>query len=85
MFIYYKEKFLLIQDYLLKNIFKILINTTIMYFLLIFALDHFSSYLDYLYKFKSVYLLLIVGFVAVFYLISCYFTGILKVKNFKTN
>ena len=49
-----------------------------MYFLLIFALDHFSSYLDYLYKYKSVYLLLIVGFVAVFYLISCYFTGILK-------
>ena len=80
-----RKNFLLIQDYLLKNIFKILINTTIMYFLLIFALDHFSSYLDYLYKYKSVYLLLIVGFVAVFYLISCYFTGILKVKNFKTN
>ena len=51
----------------------------------VFALDFYSDYLDYTYKYKSIYLLLIVGFVAGFYLISCYLVGILKTKNFKTN
>ena len=54
-------------------------------FLLLFALDKYVNYLDYAYKYKSVYLILIVGFVAGVYLISCYLTGVLKVKNFKTN
>ena len=56
-----------------------------MSFLLIFALDYFADYLDYNYKYKSVYLMIIVGFVGSVYLISCYLTGILKTKNFKTN
>ena len=56
-----------------------------MSFILIFRLDHFSDYLDYSYKYKSFYLLLIVGFVACIYLISCYLFGLLKIKNFKTN
>ena len=56
-----------------------------MSFLLILALDHYISYLDYNYKYKSVYLMLIVSFVAGVYLITCYLAGVLKVKNFKTN
>ena len=56
-----------------------------MSFLLILALNYYSDYLDYNYKYKSVYLLIIVGFVGSVYLISCYLTGILKIKNFKTN
>ena len=56
-----------------------------MSFLLIFALDYYVDYLDYNYKYKSVYLLIIVGFVGSVYLVSCYLTGILKTKNFKTN
>ena len=53
--------------------------------ILIFMLDTFVDYLDYAYKYKSLYLLIIVGFVAGIYLISCYLTGLLKAKNFKTN
>ena len=35
-----------------------------MSFLLMFALDYYADYLDYTYKYKAVYLMLIVGFVA---------------------
>ncbi len=79
------KNFLLLKNYLPKNIFKIILNTAFMSFLLIFALDYYVDYLDYNYKYKSVYLLIIVGFVGSVYLVSCYLTGILKTKNFKTN
>ena len=46
-------------------------------------LDHYADYLDYNYKYKSVYLLIIVGFVGSIYLVSCYLTGILKTKILK--
>ena len=79
------KKYLLLKSYLPKNIFKIILSTILMSFLLIFALDYYSDYLDYTYKYKSVYLLIIVGFVASVYLISCYLTGVLKIRNFRTN
>ena len=80
-----EKNFLLIKNYLPRNILKIILSTVFMSFLLIFALDHYADYLDYNYKYKSVYLLIIVGFVGSIYLVSCYLTGILKTKNFKTN
>ena len=80
-----EKNFLLLKNYLPRNILKIILSTVFMSFLLIFALDHFADYLDYNYKYKSVYLLIIVGFVGSIYLVSCYLTGILKTKNFKTN
>ena len=80
-----KKNFLLLKNYLPKNILKIILSTILMSFLLVFALDYYADYLDYTYKYKSVYLIIIVGFVASVYLISCYLTGILKIKNFKTN
>ena len=79
------KNFLLLKDYLPRNILKIIFSTAFMSFLLIFALDYFADYLKYDYKYKSIYLLIIVGFVGSVYLISCYLTGILKTKNFKTN
>ncbi len=79
------KNFLLLKNYLPKNILKIILSTILMSFLLIFALDYYADYLHYTYKYKSVYLLIIVGFVASVYLISCYLTGVLKTKNFKTN
>ena len=79
------NNFLLLKNYLPKNILKIILSTVFMSFLLILALDYYADYLEYNYKYKSVYLLLIVGFVGSVYLISCYLTGILKTKNFKTN
>jgi len=80
-----ENNFLLLKDYLPKNILKIVLSTFLMSFILIFALDYYSDYLDYKYKYKAVYLMIIVSFVASFYLISCYLTGLLKTKNFKTN
>ena len=79
------KNFLLLRNYLPKNILKIILSTAFMSFLLMFGLDYYADYLDYNYKYKSVYLLIIVGFVGSVYLISCYLTGILKTKNFKTN
>jgi putative peptidoglycan lipid II flippase len=78
------KNFLLLKNYLFSSIIKIILSTILMSSLLIFALDHYVNYLDYAYKYKSVYLLLIVSFVTSIYLISCYLTGLLKNKNFKT-
>ena len=52
---------------------------------LIFALKGIPGYLDYDYSYKSVYLLVIVGFAGIVYLLSCYLLGLLKIKNYKTN
>jgi len=80
-----KRNFLLLQKKLFKDIFKIIISSTIMVFALLFALKNYSSYLDYSYTYKSIYLLIIVGFVGIIYLLSCYLLGLLKIKNYKTN
>ncbi len=84
MIILNKKKSLLLQNYLIRNVIKIILITILMTFILLFALGFYSNYLDYTYKYKLIYLLLIVGFVAGFYLISCYLVGLLKTKNFKT-
>ena len=78
------RNFLLLKYYLLKNVFKIILCTIVMSLLLIFSIEHYSEYLNDAYKYKSVYLMLIVGSVAGVYLILCYFIGLLKLKNFKT-
>ena len=54
-------------------------------FILLFSLDKFANNLDYNYNYKAVYLISIVSFVGMFYLLSCYLLGILKLKNYKTN
>ena len=86
-FLYFLQKkgHLLLQNKLLNSLFKIIISSFIMTFVLIILLEKFSSYLDYSYTYKSVYLLIIVGFVGIVYLISCYLLGLLKIKNYKTN
>ena len=85
LFLLQRLNFLQIQPYLLKKLIIIIFNTTLMALILLLALDNFSYYLEYTYKFKSLYLFVIVSFVAVIYLISCYFTGLLKIKHFSTN
>ena len=80
-----QKKYLLLNIQLIPNFLKILASTIIMSFILILALNNYSSYLDYTYKFKVIYLLLIVGFTGIVYLISCYLLGILKIKNYKIN
>ena len=86
-FIYFlkKKNYLLLRDELLNTTYKIIISTIFMCFVLIFALEKFSSNLDYSYAYKSIYLFIIIGFVGIVYLLSCYLLGILKIKNYKTN
>ena len=79
------KKSLLLKRQLIINFIKILISTIIMSLTLLFALENFVIYLDYTYDYKAVYLILIVSFVGILYLISCYLLGALKLKNYKTN
>ena len=79
------KKILLLKNQLKINFIKILISTIIMSFILLIFLDKFSNYLDYNYNYKAVYLISIVSIVGMFYLLSCYLLGILKLKNYKTN
>ena len=67
------------------NFVKILISTIIMSIILVFFLNKYSTYLDYSNNYKAIYLISIVSFVGMFYLLSCYLLGILKLKNYKTN
>ena len=86
-YIYYlnaKNALLLKRD-LLVVFFKIFISTIIMSFIFILALENYASYLDYRYKYKAFYLIIIVCFVGVVYLLSCKLLGILKIKKYKTN
>ena len=78
------KKILLLKNKLMINFIKIVISTIIMVFILIFSLNRFANYLDYSYNYKAVYLISIVAFVGMFYLLSCYLLGILKLKNYKT-
>jgi len=78
-----QKKSLLLNNQLILNFGKILVSTIIMSFILVLALNNYVSYLDYTYKFKAVYLLLIVGFTGIIYLLSCFVLGILKIKNYK--
>jgi putative peptidoglycan lipid II flippase len=80
-----KKKSLLLNIQLIPNFLKILISTIIMSIILVLTLNTFAHYLDYMYKFKAIYLLSIVGFAGIVYLVSCYLFGILKKKDYKTN
>ena len=80
-----KNDYLFLQIKLFNNTIKILISSIIMALVLVQALEKYSSFLDYTYTYKSVYLLIIVGFVGTVYLLSCYLFGLLKIKNYKTN
>jgi putative peptidoglycan lipid II flippase len=80
-----QKNYLLLNKQLIPNFLKILTSTIILCFILVLALNNFAGNLDYEYKFKAIYLLLIVGFTGIVYLLSCYLFGILKKKNYKTN
>ena len=75
----------MLKNYLFKNIVKIITSTLLMTTILFYGLDYFSQGLEYSNKFKSIYLLFIISFVATFYLITCYLLGVLKIKNYKTD
>ena len=49
-----------------------------MSFTLLFLLNKYGDYLDYNFDYKAVYILIIVGIVAVIYLVSCLFVRFIK-------
>ena len=79
------KKILLLESYLIVSFIKILVSTIIMSSILLLFINKYSIYLDYSYNYKAIYLISIVSFVGMFYLLSCYLLGILKLKNYKTN
>jgi len=83
-YLLHQKKFLLLNIQLLPNLIKILVSTMIMSIILVLLLNNYENYLNYLYKFKAIYLFSIVGFTGIVYLLSCYLFGMLKVKNYKT-
>jgi putative peptidoglycan lipid II flippase len=83
-YLLHQKKFLLLNIQLLPNFIKILASTMIMSIILVLLLNNYENYLNYLYKFKAIYLLSIVSFTGIVYLLSCYLFGMLKVKNYKT-
>ena len=84
-FLYFlrKNDYLLLKTELFYNSYKIFVSSAIMCLVLILALKKYSSYLNYSYIYKSIYLLMIVGFSGIVYLLSCYFFGILKIKKYR--
>ena len=80
-----KKNYLYLQSDLFYNTLKTIISTVVMCFTLVICLENYSDYLDYSYAYKSLYLIIIVGFVGIVYLLSCYLLGLLKIKNYKTN
>ena len=79
------KKILLLKNQLVINFIKILVSTIIMLSTLLFSLGKLANYLEYSYNYKAVYLILIVSFVGMIYLLTCYLLGILKFKNYKSN
>ena len=80
-----KKNYLFIKTELFKNTLKILLSSFFMAIVLIYALKKYSTYLDFTYTYKSIYLLIIIGFVSLVYLLSCFLLGLFKIKNYKTN
>ncbi len=76
-------KFLMFKKSFYISFLKILISTVIMSAILILSLDYFAESLDYLNKFKSIYLIIVVSFAATIYLLLCYLLGILNIKKYK--
>ena len=80
-----KNKFLLLKSKLYLNTLKIIFSSIFMSIILVFSLQNYKNHLEYDYMYKSVYLIIIIGFVGIIYLLSCYLLGLLKIKSYKTN
>ena len=67
----------------LLNFFKILIATILMCIFLYFSLDYFEDKFDYYYKFKLIYLLIVVGLSVTVYLFFAKLFGLFNLKSYK--
>ena len=78
-----KYNLLILKTDLFINFSKIIFATVLMSLVLLYGIAHFEENLIYNNMFKSIYLLLLVSFVAIIYLILCYLLGVLKIKDYK--
>ena len=78
-----KSKIIFFENKNFMNIYKILFSTTLMCFFLYFGLEYFEDKLEYSYKFKLIYLLIVVGLSVSIYLLITNFLEILKFKSYK--
>ena len=65
------------------NFLKILLATTLMCFFLYFGLDYFEDKFEYSYKFKLIYLLIMIGSSVAVYLSIIKLLGVLNLKSYK--
>jgi len=80
-----KLKYLNTSSVFYINFIKTIISTVIMSLLLYSLINFFEDKLIYTNYYKSFYLIMIVGLVAVIYLLSARLLGVFKIKNFNTN
>ena len=78
-----KNKIITFKNETFINICKILFATILMCFFLYFGLEYFEDKLKYSYKFKLIYLLIMVGLSAGIYLLITNFLKILKFESYK--
>ena len=78
-----KNKLINFGNKYLLNFLKILIATMAMSFFLYFGLDYFEDKFEYSYKFKLIYLLIMVVLSAAIYLFVARFLGVLNLKSYK--
>ena len=78
-----KSKLIIFENKNFINIYKILFATTLMCFFLYFGLEYFEDKLEYTYKFKLIYLLIMISLSAAIYLLITNILGILKFKSYK--
>ena len=65
------------------NFIKILLSTAIMCLFLYFGLDYFEDKFEYYYKFKLIYLLIMISLSATIYLFVTKLLGVLNLKSYK--
>ena len=78
-----KNKLINFGNKYLLNFLKILIATMAMSFFLYFGLDYFEDKFEYSYKFKLIYLLIVIGLSAAIYLFITKLLGVLDLKSYK--
>ena len=78
-----KDKLIILENKNLLNILKISFATFIMCFFLYFGLDYFEDKFQYAYKFKLIYLLIVIGSSSAIYLFITKFLGVLNLKDYK--
>ena len=78
-----RKRFFNLENHYLINISKILLSTIFMCIFLYLGLDYFEDKFEYSYKFKLIYLLIIVFLSAAIYLFLARFLGVLNLKSYK--